>query len=411
MLLTKCRCCGSSDLETFVDLGFSPISNGYHASVDIAAARYPLKVLVCTFCEFLQLSEELEPSTHFNSNYPYFSGYSKTWELHCQATAAYLANRFGIDESSRVIEIASNDGTYVKNFLKYGSAVLGIEPSRNVSTVAEARGVPTIVNFFTEKLATGLKSIGVHPDLILGSNVLAHVPNIRDFLSGVSVLLQKNAVAVFEFPHATQMIKNAAFDTIYHEHYSYLNVTPLMKLCDELGLILFDIETHELHGGSLRIFISTTASNREISPNVSKILDLEKIWAPTSDLVRRNFQQRISEYSKVFKEKLENYKLAGLKIVIFGAAAKGTTLLNVANIDSRLIEVAVDSSLEKQNKYIPGTGIIILNPEKLIELQPDVIVILAWNFAEEIMKQASGIFAPKHSFLIPIPDIVELSDL
>lgn len=408
MLLTQCRCCYSSSLETFLDLGQSPISNDYQTGASAQAKLFPLKVLVCMDCEFLQLSEELDPSTHFNSSYPYFSGYSKTWVSHCQSTASSLAHRFEIGPGKTVIEIASNDGTYIKNFLDYGADVLGIEPSLNVAKVAVSRGIQTMVQFFTEPLAQELKSNGVVPDLIIGCNVLAHVPNIRDFLSGISVLLNESGVAVFEFPHATRMIELGEFDTIYHEHYSYLNLTPLASLCGELGLKIFDVETHELHGGSLRIFLSAASAAREITPSVNKILDYERSWSPTSHTVRTSFQETTNKLLLGFKNKLKCYQNKGLRVVIFGAAAKGSTLLNAAEIDSRLIRAAVDSSNAKQNKYIPGTGIEIHSPQDLRHLQPDVIVILAWNFAEEIMSQASDIFKPSYCFLIPIPSLIEI---
>jgi SAM-dependent methyltransferase len=359
-------------------------------------------------CEFLQLSEQLDPSTHFNSNYPYFSGYSKTWIAHCQNAASTLAVRFDIGLGKKVLEIASNDGTYIKNFLNFGAEVQGIEPSSNVASFAESQGVPTLVEFFTKSLAQKLKESGAFPDLILGSNVLAHVPDIRDFLSGISTLLKDDAVAVFEFPHATKMIEHVEFDTIYHEHYSYLNLTPLKELCSQLGLKIFDVETHELHGGSLRIFLSPINSDREVMPSLNRILDYERDWSPTSFLIRKNFQEKTNRILVEFKNKIVKYHESGLRVVIFGAAAKGSTLLNVAGIDSTLIEAAVDSSNVKQSKFIPGTGIIILNPLELKNLKPDVIVILAWNFADEIMKQTFNILAPSKCFLIPIPKVTEV---
>jgi hypothetical protein len=392
----------------FLDLGQSPISNDYQESAKNEAKTYPLKVLVCLDCEFLQLSEELDPSTHFNSNYPYFSGYSKTWVSHCQITASSLVDRFQISSGKKVIEIASNDGTYIENFLNSGADVLGIEPSLNVAKVARSRGIQTIVEFFTKSLAEKLREDGTLPDLILGCNVLAHVPSIRDFLSGVSVLLDGESVAVFEFPHASRMIEQGEFDTIYHEHYSYLNLTPLVLLCGQLGLKIFDVETHELHGGSLRIFLCPIDSAREITSNVKDILEYEQELSPTSNLVRARFQQKTDNLLYDFKKRLEQYQSNGLKVVIFGAAAKGSTLLNVANIDSQLITAAVDSSHAKQNKFIPGTGIEIVSPQALRSLQPDVVVVLAWNFAEEIMSQASDIFIPTYCFLIPIPNLTEI---
>jgi hypothetical protein len=257
MTVIHCKSCGTFDLSVFIDLGESPISNDYLSNAGQSNTTYPLKVLVCNQCKFMQLSENISRDTHFNSKYPYFSGYSKTWLNHCETTARSLENRFQIGKESLVIEIASNDGTLIQNFKNSGSSVLGIEPSANVAQAAKLLGIPIVVEFFGLSLAQKLIDDNISPDLVLGFNVLAHVPDINDFVAGISVLLGEKGVGVFEFPHAAELIKNCEFDTIYHEHYSYLNLTPLISLFEKHKLKIFDVETHQLHGGSLRIYVAS----------------------------------------------------------------------------------------------------------------------------------------------------------
>jgi hypothetical protein len=406
--LKECRACGSKDLGTFLDLGNSPISNDYQGSLSEKNQVFPLEVLVCNSCEFLQLSEVHDPSTHFNSSYPYFSGYSSTWANHCSKSAKEFAQEFNLSQGKLVLEIASNDGTFIRNFVEYGADILGIEPSQNVAKHAIDSGIPTRVDFFTRKLALSLVNQGIQPDLIIGCNVLAHVPDVRDFLEGISVLLNKDSVAILEFPHATKLIQDCQFDTIYHEHYSYLNVTPLLPILEKNGLRIFRISTHELHGGSLRIFVCRIESDLVTSNSVKEIIDLESHWRPTRASIQKDLNAKVSSTLIAFKEKLEEYRNSGYKVVAFGAAAKGTTLLNIAQIDSRLIQFAVDSSAAKQGKFIPGTDILIRDPEALVDLGQDRIVILAWNFAEEIINQANFICGSEQKFLIPIPIVKEL---
>jgi SAM-dependent methyltransferase len=407
MRLKECRACRSTELSTFLDLGESPISNSYQGSLNAKHQIFPLKVMVCKRCEFLQLSEVHDPSTHFNDDYPYFSGYSSTWVDHCFKSAWELSQEFELSEGKLVLEIASNDGTFISKFKEYGADILGIEPSQNVAKFAIDSGVPTIVDFFSRKLALGLVDKGLYPDLIIACNVLAHVPDINDFLAGLSVLLDNNAVAILEFPHATRLIRDSQFDTIYHEHYSYINATPLVPILETNGLRIFRITTHELHGGSLRIFICRMESELVSSSSVKDILDLESKWKPTNAKVQIDLYAKVSSTLIAFREKLEEYQELGYQVIAFGAAAKGTTLLNIAQIDSRLIKFAVDSSKAKQGKFIPGTDILIRPPEVLVDSSQDRIVILAWNFAEEIINQANLICGSRQKYLIPIPTVEE----
>lgn len=407
MRLTKCRACGFRNLASFLDLGHTPISNDYQGSINPKNQKYPLEVLVCSSCEFLQLSEVHDPSTHFNENYPYFSGYSSTWVNHCLKSANEFATEFELTQGKFVLEIASNDGTFIRNFLDFGADILGIEPSRNVAERAIKSGVPTRVEFFSSQLALELVKEEIRPDLIIGCNVLAHVPDIDDFIHGLSILLDKNSVAILEFPHATKLIEEAQFDTIYHEHYSYINVTPLVQILGRYNLRIFKVTTHDLHGGSLRIFVCRSDSGYVTTKSVQEIIDVESKWNPTNVNVQSALKSRVSNTILAFKEKLEEYHFLGYKVIAFGAAAKGTTLLNIADVDSRLIQFAVDSSKAKQGKFIPGTDILIMDPAELLNSNQDRIVILAWNFAEEIIKQANEICESEQKFLIPIPVVAE----
>jgi hypothetical protein len=395
-------------LEILLDLGFSPISNDFLESKNEFSALYPLILLVCKNCEFLQLSEVHEREIHFNKIYPYFSRNSKTWVSHCYLSSRSLLERFGLKENDLVIEVASNDGTYIENFLDMGMSVLGIEPSANVAEVSIKRNIPTRVEFFSKEMAMRLREEGFRPKLIVGNNVLAHVPNIVDFLSGISILLSADSAAVIEFPHATQMILNNQFDTIYHEHYSYLSLQSLMPILEKVGLEVFDVEEHSLHGGSLRIFLQVSGGHRIVETNVERILDFEKQLSPLAPRVRENFQKKQRDVVRDLKNKLNAYKKEGFRVVVFGAAAKGTTLLNVAKVDSKLVDFAVDSSEAKQGRWIPGTGIEIRHPNELNQNPADVILILAWNFAEEIMKQIQSDLPAPQIYLIPIPKVLEI---
>jgi hypothetical protein len=408
MDLKECRGCNSTELATFVDLGLSPISNDFLDSKEDSSKLFPLVLMVCKNCAFLQLSEVHEREIHFNRIYPYFSRNSKTWVNHCAINAKELIERFELKQNDLIIEVASNDGTYIENFLTLGFNVLGIEPSESVADASIKRKIPTRVDFFSHELAVSLKAEGYRPKVILGNNVLAHVPDIVDFLSGISHLLTSESIAVIEFPHATQMIRNNQFDTIYHEHYSYLNLSALIPILKKVGLEVFDVEEHDLHGGSLRIFLQQLAGIRKIGTSVEKILVFEKQWSPLLDDVKIEFQRRQMDVVLKLKEKLIFYKQEGLRVVAFGAAAKGTTLLNVAKIDENLIEFVIDSSVAKQGKWVPGTGIEIRSPDALKENSADVILILAWNFAKEIIKQIQSELPPPKIYLIPIPIVLEI---
>ena len=277
-----------------------------------------------------------------------------------------------------------------------------------MASYALSEGIPTLVEFFSSSLAMKLKNEGLVPKVITGCNVLAHVPDLNDFILGISILLEPEGVGIFEFPHVAQMLINNQFDTIYHEHYSYLSLKSLTPIFNRYGLEIYDVQAIDIHGGSLRIFVKRFESVLPISSSVRSIQELELLWSPVKEDVRESMNLKTHSIISEFTSKLIEYRERGLKVVAFGAAAKGTTLLNAAKVDQTLIQFAVDSSTAKIGKFIPGTGIQILHPGMLQEIKPDVVVVLAWNFADEIMTQARSIFVPNQCFLIPIPNLTEI---
>ena len=407
MILSNCRACNSNKLITFFDLGPMPISNNYLHNRNDNLDLYDLKLMVCENCSFMQLSESHDPKIHFNDAYPYFSGYSKTWIEHCRNSAANLRKMLKLKPNDFVIELASNDGTFIKEFKKLKMKVLGIEPSANVAKAAMEIEIETINDFFTDKLSIEVLDKYGHPDLILGCNVLAHVPNLHSFILGVSRLMSNTTVACFEFPHASRMIQYNQFDTIYHEHYSYLNLMSLIPVFTNYNLQVHHVEEIDLHGGSLRIHVSKLTSQHKTDPSVQKLLKFESKYNPLAKDVQEKFSESVNQIKDDLNQKIVSLIAEGKRVIIFGAAAKGTTLLNFSKIDYKMIEIAIDSSIAKQNKFIPGTGIKIYPPEILDEIEFDCVLILAWNFASEIISVIRGRSINNFSALIPIPYVHE----
>jgi hypothetical protein len=382
-----------------------PVSNNYLSSREEKYEAISLNLLVCHNCTFLQLSESSDPKIHFNSTYPYYSGYSTTWKTHCASLASQLKTTFGLSPGDKVLEIASNDGTLLREFKNNGLQVLGIEPSINVANVAIQNGLRTIIDFFSYKLSRELIKHEDYPKLIIGCNVLAHVPDIRDFLKGVGNLMSAETIACFEFPHAAKMIKYNQFDTIYHEHYSYLNITSLTPILTEFELEIFKVEEHNLHGGSLRVYIKRKGSGFRLEESVNEVIRFEETYSPLNPKIRNDFNTSVNAISTSLVNYLRLLAKENKKVVIFGAAAKGTTLLNFAGINSSDVIFAVDSSKAKQGKYIPGTEILINAPEVLEKMDVDAVLILAWNFADEIIEIVKSICKKLPLVLIPIPEL------
>lgn len=406
MDIRRCRACDASLEHTLVDLGLSPLANSY-VSKDRAHEGekfYPLHVFVCGRCHLVQL-EQFETPENIFSHYAYFSSFSSSWLHHCKTYALEMTRRWSLDGSKRVVEVASNDGYLLQYFADQGISVLGIEPAANVARVANEKGIPTEVAFFGRDTATALRDRGFAADLMAANNVLAHVPNIRDFIAGFAVLLKPQGIATFEFPHLLEMVKYNQFDTIYHEHFSYLSVSALLGVLAENGLRVFDIEQLATHGGSLRVFVCLENASHEKSSNVDAVLGNEEIAGLTSFAAFDKFAPKTVAMKCDALEFLINARRAGKRVIGYGAAAKGNTFLNYCGIGPELIEAVADRSPHKQETLLPGSRIAVISPDELIERRPDYVVILPWNLRTEIVTQLDGIKAWGGRFVTFIPEL------
>jgi len=403
----NCRGCGLEKLSLLVDLGHSPISNELISlnNLNLPEVNYPLKVYVCDSCGFAQTPEITARETLFSEDYVYYSSFSKTWLTQCRSYAQNISNQLGLNSSDLVVEIASNDGYLLQYFKELGIQVLGVEPSGRVAQVAQEKGIPTNVNFFGHELAIQLKNAGVRPKLMVANNVLAHVPDIHDFVKGFEILLADDGVITFEFPHLSKLLENNEFDTIYHEHYSYLSLEALNVVFTNHNLEVYDVEFLSSHGGSLRIYVSRTGSKRRNDEVLNIVQKLEADWSPRSNVIIENFQERCFLVKINLLSELIDLKRSGKKVVGYGAAAKGNTLLNYCGISSDLLEYVVDLNPAKQSKFLPGSHIPIFNPSELLTNMPDVILILPWNLSEEITVQLREQLPGSVQLLIAIPEL------
>jgi 2-polyprenyl-3-methyl-5-hydroxy-6-metoxy-1,4-benzoquinol methylase len=400
-----CRFCGSKLSVTFADLGMSPPSNSYLTADQLHAMEpfYPLHAWVCEKCRLVQL-EEFETPRQIFSDYAYFSSYSESWLRHAQAYVEMMCRRFGFGPKSRVIEIASNDGYLLQYFKKQDIDVLGIEPAENVAKVAiEQRGIPTRVEFFGKSAAANLVKEKFRPDLLLGNNVLAHVPDINDFVAGMKILLSPAGIITMEFPHLLRLIAQNQFDTIYHEHFSYLSFDFVRRLFAAHGLAIFDVEGLSTHGGSIRIFASHAESPEKIESRVETMLQAEREAGLDDMSTYRAFDERIKKTKRAFLRFLVEAKSAGKSIAAYGAAAKGNTLLNYCGVRADFIDYVVDRSPHKQGRFLPGTHLPIHSPEMVAQTKPDYLLILPWNLREEIMEQMRHIRQWGGKFVVAIP--------
>jgi SAM-dependent methyltransferase len=403
----RCRFCDSELSVTFADLGMSPPSNAYLTAEQLNSMEryYPLHAWVCGNCKLVQL-EEFETPEQIFGDYAYFSSYSESWLKHAEAYVEMMCKRFGFDLKSRVIEIASNDGYLLQYFKKRGVSVLGIEPAGNVAKVAvEQKGIPTRVEFFGKACAEKLVAEGIRPDLLLGNNVLAHVPDINDFVAGMKTLLAPRGVITMEFPYLLELIGNIQFDTIYHEHFSYLSFGSAQRIFAGHGLKIFDVEHLWTHGGSLRIFASHAEAKTEVDDRVAQILKMETAQGVNDLSIYRAFGELVKQTKRAFLSFLIEAKSKGKKIAGYGAAAKGNTLLNCCGVGRDFIEYVVDRSPHKQGKFLPGSHIPIFPPEKVAETRPDYLLILPWNIRDEVMKQMNHIRQWGGKFVVAIPTI------
>jgi SAM-dependent methyltransferase len=391
----------------FADLRTSPLANEYLQAEDLARAEryYPLTVFVCESCLLVQLPESESPESIF-SDYAYFSSYSDSWLRHARRYVEEVTDRFALGSHSRVVEIASNDGYLLQYFVERGIPSLGIEPAANVARTATAKGIPTRVEFFGTASARRLAGEGMRADLLLGNNVLAHVPDLRDFVRGLALLLADDGVLTMEFPHLQRLIEQNQFDTIYHEHFSYFSFTVVRAVFASVELVLFDVEELPTHGGSLRIFARHAAdASKPVTPAVERLVASESRAGLDDPAVYDRFAARVRETKRRFLSFLLEARAGGASIVGYGAAAKGNTLLNYCGVGTDLVDYVVDRSPHKQGRYLPGSRLPIYPPERIAETRPDYVLILPWNLKEEIVAQMASIRDWGGRFCVAIPEL------
>ncbi len=404
--MMKCRFCQADLTDLFIDLFNSPASNSFLSAEQLNEPEvfFPLKVYTCHACFLVQVDEYKKSDAIFDSSYVYFSSYSRSWLEHARKYVNKMTERFNLTTGSQVIEIASNDGYLLQYFLEKNIPVLGIEPTSNTAEVAKSKGIESVVDFFGIRLAEELSAKNIKADLLLGNNVLAHVPDIIDFTRGLKILLNREGVITMEFPHLVQLIANNQFDTIYHEHFSYLSFTTVKKIFNAAGLKLFDVEEIPTHGGSLRIYASHQQDNSKvITPGVELLLKKERDLGITQPDYYRGFQQQALGIKLALLDFLQTQKRNGKRVGAYGAAAKGNTLLNYCGIKSDLIDFVVDANPNKQNKFLPGSHIPVVTEEHLKISKPDYVIIFPWNIEEEIKTQLSYIKEWNGKFVKAIP--------
>jgi SAM-dependent methyltransferase len=399
----QCRSCESSDLAPVLDLGAQPLANAYREPGDVSEeARYPLALLRCRACSLVQLTGTIPPKLMFDT-YHYFSSYSSTMVDSMQVLAKRLTAERGLTADDLVVEIASNDGYLLKHYLELGIPVLGVEPAKNVAAVAQESGVPTLTEYFTRSLGSELAGSGRAASVIHANNVMAHVPEINDFVAGICAALRPDGVAVVETPYLVRFVDDREFDTIYHEHVFYYSLTAVSSLVRRHGLTVADVEEIPLHGGSLRLFIQHAGFSS--SERVERLLRSEQERGVTTDEYYSDFAKRVDELKTEVTDLILGLRAEGATIAAYGAAAKGTVLLNHFGLGHDVIDFVVDRSEHKQGLLMPGVGIPILAAEELERRRPDYTLLLAWNFAEEILEQQHRYRAAGGRFVIPVPAI------
>lgn len=409
MALTfDCRFCGTPLKTTMVDLGMHPLCETFltEDQLNDMEPHYPLVVKVCDECFLAQVGEYVEPSEIFG-DYAYFSSYSDAWLEHARTYVDMMIDRFGLDEESSVLEIASNDGYLLQYFQERGLDVLGIDPAYTVAEAAIAKGIPTRIEFFNEASARTMAEEGLAFDVILGNNVLAHGPDINGFVAGLPHVLADDGVITFEFPHLLRLLEENQFDTIYHEHWSYLSLGTTQRIFAAHGLTVFDVEELWSHGGSLRLFVRHESdTSKPVTAGVDELLERERAFGLFDPATYTAFAEQVEATKRKLLSILIEAKDAGKSIAIYGAAGKGNTLLNYCGISTDFIDYACDRSEYKHGRYTPGTHIPIYPPERIAQTKPDYVLILPWNLKNEIMSQLSYIGEWGGRFIVPIPEAV-----
>jgi len=405
-MINHCRFCNNPLQYTFVDLGVSPLANSYLKAdqINLMEPFYPLRAYVCELCYLVQLPV-FQSSEEIFSNYAYFSSFSDSWLQHAKAYAELMIKRFGFDAANQVIEIASNDGYLLQYFKEKNIPVLGIEPAKNVAQAAQDLGIQTLQRFFGFQTAVELTQKQYYADLLIGNNVLAHVPDLNDFVKGMKAILKPHGVITMEFPHLMRLMAENQFDTIYHEHFSYFSFITIEKILTEFGLTVFDVEELTTHGGSLRIYVKHQEDkDKSISIQVTELKEKERTAGFTQLKHYLSFNEKIQQTKRNLLKFLISAKNIGKSIVGYGAPAKGNTLLNYCGIRSDFLDYTVDRSPHKQDRFLPGTHIPICHPDKIRETKPDYVLILPWNLKDEIMEQMKFIREWGGKFVVPIPE-------
>jgi SAM-dependent methyltransferase len=404
-----CRFCGAPLRDSFVDLGMSPLCQRHLRADELGQMEpfYPLHAWVCRECFLVQIEEVVPPEQIFgDGGYAYFSSYADSWLRHAAQYAELVTDRFGLSHKSLVVEVASNDGYLLQSFVRRGIPVLGIEPASNTAEAAVRKGVPTLVRFFGAETARDVAAGHGRASLLCGNNVLAHVPDINDFVSGLAILLAPDGVLTMEFPHLLRLVERNQFDTIYHEHFSYLSFGTVARIFAHHGLELFDVDELDTHGGSLRVY--ARHAGRELparTERVDRLLELEERRGMRGLAFYASFGEQVKETKRKLLEFLISAKRAGKSICGYGAPGKGNTLLNYCGIRTDFLDYTVDRSPHKQGGYLPGTHIPIRAPEEIARTRPDYVLVLPWNLQDEIMEQMAIVRSWGGQFVIPIPEV------
>jgi len=402
-----CRSCGSALELTFLDLGNSPPSNAYLSAGDLDAPEtwYPLRVMACGDCRLVQTRDFARAEDLFTEDYAYFSGFSSSWRDHCRRYADQMVDRLGLGSESLVVEVACNDGTLLAEFLDRGTRCLGVEPTASTAAAARDLGLEVVEEFVGVATAERLAADGVSADLLAANNVVAHVPDIVDFVRGCGILLAPDGVATFEFPHLLRLVEGVQFDTVYHEHFSYLSLTSLSRVVEAVGLVVHDVEEVPTHGGSLRVHLGRLDGGHPVSPSVGRLLDLEEDRGLCSDAYYRGFQAEADRVKDDLLRFLLEARAEGRSVAAYGAAAKGNTLLNYAGVRPDLVPFVVDRNPAKQGRFLPGSRIPVVDEGRLSRVRPDHVLILPWNLREELVESLSYVRDWGATFVTAVPEL------
>ena len=409
--MLNCRFCGQALRQTFADLGMSPLCQTHVTAAQLNQMEpyYPLHAYVCEHCLLVQLAQFVAPQDIFGE-YAYFSSFADSWVEHARRYCELACAHLGVTRSSLVMEIASNDGYLLQHFVAKGIPVLGIEPAANIAAAAVAKGVPTVSRFFGARVAGELAAEYGRPDLLVGNNVLAHVPDLNDFVAGLKLLLREGGTLTMEFPHLLELLRHNQFDTIYHEHFSYFSFRTVNAVFARHGITLFDVERLPTHGGSLRIYGRHSEERaRPVSERARALLTLEEQEGLLDLNTYARFGEQVRETKRALLEFLIAAKRAGKRIVGYGAPGKGNTLLNYCGIGTDFVDFTVDRNPYKQGKYTPGMHLPILHPDQLAAARPDYVLILPWNLKDEIVASVVKDLKPTARFVVPIPKVQVLS--